>query len=121
MKRFSILLLSALLIIVSFAFVSCDQQSVDDTLNNLMEQSAEIFEAVFKKADEHLEEDGEKENAELDNASDDEENLNQEGESQEQASQEQGSVNQDGQDSQEDSSLENDDQITSDTNQDENQ
>ena len=121
MKKLSVLLLSALLIVVSLAFTSCDQQAVDDALNNLMETSVDIFEAVFKKADEHLDEDGEKENAELGNASDDEESLNQEGENQEQASQEQGSVNQDGQDSQEDSSLENDDQITSDTNQDENQ
>ena len=68
MKKLSVLLLSTLLIVVSFAFTSCDQQAVDDALNNLMETSVDIFEAVFKKADEHLDEDGEKENAELGNA-----------------------------------------------------
>ena len=68
MKKLSVLLLSALLIVVSFAFTSCDQQAVDDALNNLMETSVDIFEAVFKKADVHIDEDGEKENAELGNA-----------------------------------------------------
>ncbi len=58
MKKISILLLSALLLITSFAFASCDQESVDNTLNNLMDASVEIFDPVFKKTESSLENDG---------------------------------------------------------------
>ena len=58
MKKFSILLLSAILLITALAFTSCDQQAVDDALNNLMDASADAFEPVFNKAESSTESSG---------------------------------------------------------------
>ncbi|MBQ8146942.1 MAG: hypothetical protein IJ039_09180, partial [Clostridia bacterium] len=55
MKKLSLLLFSALILLSFVAFTSCDQESVDNTLNNLMDASVEIFDPVFKKTESSLE------------------------------------------------------------------